>query len=357
MISSAGLASRSNRWRLVGWVIAVVAIVLVPSLCRTPSRSVRAAAAEGSTAAAAPRAITYTETQAGRGQALFRRHCEFCHHSTKRFTIADIVDTFPTVYHLFERIRENMPAWDIDAVSAQQKVDIVAFLMRANGFPAGREELSLDVEAMKRMRLAKTRPWTPEPGFEMLFNGTDFTNFKFLFGMQCAPPPGCGKTDPNAFSITNGVIVAHGRQHGYMYTEKKYLDFDWRLDYRIVPPADADLGEEPILTGGGFFLFVPENKVWPDGIEIEGDNERMVHAYGLGKRITDTWDQEALLRANHGPGPWNSVQIRSKGGQVDVLLNGTLVTHISAHPFSAGHLGIQYQGGTWMYRRVRIKPE
>ena len=269
-----------------------------------------------------------------------------------------IVSTFPSVYHLYARIRDAMPAWDIEAVSPTQKVDIVAFLLKENGIPPGARELSPDVAAMKNMRLAGPKPWPNEPGFEPIFNGKDFTNLRFLFGYNCAPPPGCGKTDPTVFTVKDGTIVAHGRQHGYMYTERRYLDFDLRLDYRIVPPEDHDLGDEVFLNGGGLFLFLTEHRIWPVGLEIEGDNNRILTPYGIGRPITSTYDEPAAARANKGPGPWNSVQIVSKNGQVDVFLNGTRVARVSQHPFrEPGHIGIQYQGGTWRYRRLRIKAE
>src|SRR5262249_40785930 len=153
------------------------------------------------------------------------------------------------------RIRDNMPPWDIEAVSPQGKADIVAFLLRSNGVASGPAELPVDVEVMRRMRLAKPESFAIGPGFGALFHGKDFTNFKFLFGIYCTPPPGCGTTEPGAFSVQNGVIVAQGRRHGYMYTEKQYLNFDLRLDYRIVPAADEDVSDTPIFTGGGFFLF------------------------------------------------------------------------------------------------------
>src|SRR5262249_27889405 len=149
-------------------------------------------------------------------------HCQFCHSTspanektsreTRRGTSLgehqvgvmnlgghELVPKFPSVYHVYRRIRDNMPAWDIEAASPQQKVDITAFLLRENGVPAGRTELPLDVEVMRRMRLSKPEPWKPEAGFASIFNGKDFTGFKFLFGMGCAPPPGCGAIQPDAF--------------------------------------------------------------------------------------------------------------------------------------------------------------
>src|SRR5262245_4762518 len=88
--------------------------------------------------------VTYTDEQANRGQMLFRRHCQFCHYTNssnqhqkselgrgmmlgpKDRMIGNlggraIVDVFPSVYHLYVRIRDGMPAWDINAASPSQK--------------------------------------------------------------------------------------------------------------------------------------------------------------------------------------------------------------------------------------------
>jgi mono/diheme cytochrome c family protein len=323
--------------------------------------------------------VSYTAEQARRGQALFRRNCQFCHSTDaanqktdkeplRGFSIGDkILATMPlggryalkyrSVYHMYVRIRDNMPAWDIQSVSPQQKVDILAFLLKENGFPARQRELTLDTDAMKTMLLAK--PAAPEePGFETLFNGKDFTNFKFLFGINCTPPPGCGRTDPNVFSVQNGVMVSSGRQSGYMYTEKRYLNFDLRFDYRIVPPPDYTADDEPLLNGGGFYFFLNDQRVWGRGIELEGDNDDILHPYAIDAMIQSTWEKSTAENANKGPGPWNSVRVVSKNGHVDAYLNNTLVAQITKHPFTEpGHIAWQYEGSTWMYRRIRIKAE
>src|SRR5207302_1060463 len=129
-----------------------------------------------------------------------------------------------------------------ESVSQAEKVDIVAYLLQTSGFPAGTAELPLDVAAMKKMALAAPPAHDAEPGFEKIFDGTRLAGMKYLFGFNCTPaPPGCGRTDPaGVITVANGVIVAQGRYHGMMYTEKKYLDFDLRFDYRWVPPPDVD---------------------------------------------------------------------------------------------------------------------
>jgi hypothetical protein len=46
-----------------------------------------------------------------------------------------------TVGDLYEHISETMPEDDPGSLTRQQYVDVVAYILRLNGFPAGRDEL------------------------------------------------------------------------------------------------------------------------------------------------------------------------------------------------------------------------
>jgi hypothetical protein len=55
-----------------------------------------------------------------------------------------------TVGHLFERVVVSMPEDDPSSVSRQAKADIIAFILRANRFPAGDTELPDRIEGFNR---------------------------------------------------------------------------------------------------------------------------------------------------------------------------------------------------------------
>ena len=319
----------------------------------------------------------YTNTQAARGKTLFMRHCGLCHEGDPSTVRTDAqpdrgfesgggrsmrhlpIRTYPNVYHVYRRIRDTMPGWDIDAVTPSEKVDILAYLLKVSGLPAGPTELGLDVAAMKKMRMASTPPARVEDGFASLVDGTRMVGLKYLRGFNCGLPPGCGRLEPaGVIRVQEGVIVAEGRYHGMLYTEKKYLDFDLRFDYRWVPPADMDRDDEFFNVSSGYLLFVDEPRIWPKGIEIEGNENALLAGFALGgsARITVTYDTATLARYRKAIGTWNAVQIVSRDGEVKVYLNGGLVTHISDHPYrSPGHIGFQYQGGRIEWRNIRIK--
>ena len=319
----------------------------------------------------------YTEAQAARGKALFYRHCGLCHTSgdpTMEKTAAQLdrgwllgtsrpsmrsmpIKHYPTVYNLYQRIRDSMPGWDIDAATPSEKVDIVAYLLKSNELPTGPTELRLDVEAMKKMPIGAVPLEGIEEGFEPLVEGTRLPGMKYTFGFNCTPAPaGCGRTDDaDVVTVENGVLVAEGRYHGLIYTEKKYRDFDLRFDYRWVPPADRDIDDEFYAVSSGYILFIEEPSVWPRGIEVEGNELHIMAAFPLGGEAETTYDTETVERYRKAVGKWNAVQIVSSGGEVKIYLNGGLTTHITQHSYPPGHIGFQYQGGHIEWRRIRIK--
>jgi mono/diheme cytochrome c family protein len=183
----------------------------------------------------------YTEEQAARGDGFFRGSCSMCHAvdpgrpdnrdvkappgrgfggagNKVQINLASresIQQRYRSVGSLFNKIRTSMPLYDAGGLSTEEYVDIAAYLLQGNGFPAGKEELKPDVTPMMGMTLA-------EKGFTTLFNGKNFNGFGFLLGSNCTPrPEGCGQTEPGStFKVENRTIVCSGTPLGFMYTQK-----------------------------------------------------------------------------------------------------------------------------------------
>jgi len=109
----------------------------------------------------------YTAEQAKRGEAAYGQHCASCHGgSLLGAEAAPALTGFEfnsnwdglSVGDLFERIRMSMPVDDPGKVSAQQKADIVAHMLRVGGFPAGTTELPRDVQVLQQIRYVSTKP-------------------------------------------------------------------------------------------------------------------------------------------------------------------------------------------------------
>jgi mono/diheme cytochrome c family protein len=94
----------------------------------------------------------YSEPQASRGLREYTRSCERCHGSDLTGNAVDevpalVADTFMfhfggrTVQALYDRIRKGMPADAPGTLDPAAYLDVVAYLLEANGFPRGPREL------------------------------------------------------------------------------------------------------------------------------------------------------------------------------------------------------------------------
>ncbi len=107
----------------------------------------------------------FTSAQAERGkEAAERVRCTGCHGNelggTERAPalkgpafLANWEDG--SVNRLFTKIRDTMPPSNTDQLPAASKLDVVAFLLRANGFPAGSVELTSEAEALDSIQIVK----------------------------------------------------------------------------------------------------------------------------------------------------------------------------------------------------------
>lgn len=109
----------------------------------------------------------YTEAQAKRGEALFDRECAGCHGPAGAGggMAPALVDAAfaanydgQTVADLFERNRTTMPVGREGQLSGQTIADITAFMLQANKFPAGPDELASQTMALRQIKYAAQRP-------------------------------------------------------------------------------------------------------------------------------------------------------------------------------------------------------
>jgi mono/diheme cytochrome c family protein len=108
----------------------------------------------------------YTAEQTRRGEAAYLQTCASCHGTALEggdMTPPLLGGAFSsnwndlTVGDLFERIRTTMPLDNPGKLSRQQNADVIAFVLKANGWPAGEAELAPDPAALKQIRIEATR--------------------------------------------------------------------------------------------------------------------------------------------------------------------------------------------------------
>jgi mono/diheme cytochrome c family protein len=108
----------------------------------------------------------YTDAQAERGSGQYAQHCAVCHGSalegngeapplTGEF-IPDWAGT--TLADLYDKVSVAMPLNAPGTLRPEIAADILAFILKQNGFPAGTKELRASSEALKTIN------FTSKPG-------------------------------------------------------------------------------------------------------------------------------------------------------------------------------------------------
>lgn len=92
----------------------------------------------------------YTEAQARRGEAVYDKVCLECHTLTE-FTERPFLFAWEgtSVGQLYTYVAENMPDDGPGSLPAGDYLDAMAYILEMNGYPAGQEELTDDLERMR----------------------------------------------------------------------------------------------------------------------------------------------------------------------------------------------------------------
>ena len=109
----------------------------------------------------------YTDSQASRGEAAYRANCASCHGMklegkgevpalTGRSFTWDW--DFTGVDNLFETMLFTMPQNKQGEVSAVREAEILAYILKVNGYPAGSRELPADAELLRVVRFEADIP-------------------------------------------------------------------------------------------------------------------------------------------------------------------------------------------------------
>lgn len=130
--------------------------------------------------AAAPRSVwdgIYSADQATRGKAAYQQHCAGCHgdnldgdgHSDRAEKFDGAVpplsgDGFKANWNghpladLFDKVQKQMPRDNPGSVSAKDSTDILAYMLQFNQFPAGKNDLAPDTDAMGDITFEVIKP-------------------------------------------------------------------------------------------------------------------------------------------------------------------------------------------------------
>ncbi|HET6958314.1 MAG TPA: c-type cytochrome [Vicinamibacterales bacterium] len=118
----------------------------------------------------------FTAAQADRGKQSVAR-CQGCHGPELGGTdrapalkgngfLANWEDG--SINRLFVKVRDTMPPTNVDSLSPETKLDIVSYLLRENGFPAGASELTLNADALDGLQIVKKGADAGAPNFALV---------------------------------------------------------------------------------------------------------------------------------------------------------------------------------------------
>jgi cytochrome c len=161
----------------------------------------------------------YTAAQAARGEAVYRDKCVACHGAMLEGVVGPPLagDDFlglwaaPPLSDLYDKIHNTMPADAPGSLTPAQAVDVVAYIVQVNKFPAGRAALGPDPAALKLVALEPMRRQAspaataaagvatgaadfPAVGtLNQIMRGILFPSSNVLFDVQTQDPGGAGQ--------------------------------------------------------------------------------------------------------------------------------------------------------------------
>jgi S-disulfanyl-L-cysteine oxidoreductase SoxD len=109
----------------------------------------------------------YTQEQSRRGQMAYNDACSSCHGDSLKGA-GEVPALSGGVFlsnwsglplgDLYERIRRTMPQDNPARASRQQKLDVLAYILSFNKFPAGKTELPRQAEILRQIRIEANKP-------------------------------------------------------------------------------------------------------------------------------------------------------------------------------------------------------
>lgn len=174
------------------------------------------------------------------------------------------------------------------------------------------------------------RRFPTDDGFTQLFDGMTLDGWHIENGAKF---------------VVEGGVIKHRGGLGWLRSDGQYANFILRLEFRILKPKQ---------DGGVFLRANSEGDNWPTRkYEVQIENtERMAKIFGTQHDL----DIELTSKVLKPTGGWNEYQITINEANVEVRLNGRVVSKSNnAGELKRGYIGLQGENGLHEYRNVRIK--
>lgn len=189
----------------------------------------------------------------------------------------------------------------------------------------------------------------------LVFNGKNLENWTVFTE---APD-----TDPgDLFWVEDGMIYSPGVPNGYIRTTETYSNYKLHVEWRWL--------EEP--TNSGVLIHVSgRDMIWPHCIECQLMHEHAGDLVLMGKgagitigdstyMITSEERRYAVIPKFEDPsekpaGEWNSYDITTLNGDLEVLVNGVLQHKGSGLTLTEGNILLQSEGSPIQFRNIYLE--
>jgi mono/diheme cytochrome c family protein len=132
---------------IVNRAVALVAATIVSLILFAPERSL------------GQQGGVYTQQQAAQGESTYNSYCSGCHGQNLEgadgptLTGASFLANYPTAADLYAFISKQMPGDNPGSLKPDEYLNVLAFLLEKNGFPAG--STPLDPSKLSQISLKK----------------------------------------------------------------------------------------------------------------------------------------------------------------------------------------------------------
>jgi hypothetical protein len=157
-----------------------------------------------------------------------------------------------------------------------------------------------------------------------------------------------------------GVILVSGKPAGFVATRASYTNYRLTLDWRW-PGAPGNAGVLLHIASG------PKDGVWPLSVQAQtkhgfaGDVLPMAGA-AFAEPLTTAPGAYPAIKGRLGAdsekpvGEWNSLEIVSLHGAIEVKVNGVLQNRVTGSSPGTGRIGFQLEGTQYELRNLQLTP-
>jgi hypothetical protein len=192
-------------------------------------------------------------------------------------------------------------------------------------------------------------------GFEALFNGKDLSGWRVNEGGNI-----------KVWGAEKGILFVNGQGGGWLMTDKEYIDFDLRLEFKLPKAGNSGVALRSALKGNPHSEAGMEIQILDDPWYLDKNN------YKPGLKPTQKtgsiYDLVPPSKDALKPiGEWNKMRIIAKGPQITVELNGQKIVDANLNDYKdkekthkgmmnkKGHLGLQSHDGRVEFRNLYVK--